>query len=182
MNLTHELERAPRRRTRMMSVVLAAAATATVIQAAQADSAMSSLPLAAQTEVAPTDATTTLVDIPAATAQFFLGNDPFSPVRTQTVEVVTSPPGTTPQAGTEDDPCTSGAVVTCDGQSVRLIDVYDQSGANRAIVEIDGVAYDVESGQTFAVSYQVLSVEQSCATLLYGDDAFTLCEGQQILK
>ena len=68
------------------------------------------------------------------------------------------------------------------GHRVRVIDVYRQGGANRAQVQVDGTVYTVDEGETFAENFQLMSTSGQCATMLFGDDEFTLCEGEEILK
>jgi hypothetical protein len=65
---------------------------------------------------------------------------------------------------------------------VKLIDVYREAGENRAQVEIDSTGYTVAEGEVFAENFQLMSTSGTCATMLYGDDQFTLCEGDAILK
>jgi hypothetical protein len=65
---------------------------------------------------------------------------------------------------------------------VRLVDVFTQGGRQRAQVQVDGTVYTVDEGETFAESFEVLSVSNDCATMLFGDDQFTMCEGEEILK
>ncbi len=68
------------------------------------------------------------------------------------------------------------------GHRVRLIDVFTQGGEQRARVQVDGTVYTVEEGDRFADNFELLSIEGQCASLLFGDDQFTLCEGEEILK
>jgi hypothetical protein len=42
--------------------------------------------------------------------------------------------------------------------------------------------YTAQEGETFADSFQLVSASGRCATMLFGDDQFTLCEGEEILK
>ena len=72
--------------------------------------------------------------------------------------------------------------MVCDGHRVSLVDVFEEGGESRAAVRVDDTLYEVATGETFASSFQVRSVEPPCVTLLYGDDAFTLCEGESVLK
>lgn len=85
--------------------------------------------------------------------------------------------------GTEDGRCAarSGDVV-CEGRVVTLIDVYTSDGETVAVVQVDSTLYEVRRGDDFAGNFRVVSIDPPCATLLYGDDAFTLCEGQRTLK
>lgn len=95
-------------------------------------------------------------------------------------------PGTGPGTGpddpaTEGPSCVTGKAVVCDGHVVELVDVVAGEPPT-AVVRVDETAYEVTAGQAFAESFEVLAIEGSCATLLYGDDAFTLCEGESVLK
>jgi hypothetical protein len=66
---------------------------------------------------------------------------------------------------------------------VHLVDVFvDEDGTERAIVQVDDRLYEVVAGQEFANNFRVQSIDPPCVTLLYGDDAFSLCEGEQVLK
>lgn len=88
-------------------------------------------------------------------------------------------------SGTEspsDPSCRQGATVVCDGHTVKLIDVFEKDGSPRAVVQVDQTVYEVGVGETFATNFRVRSIEDSCATLLYGDDGFTLCEGESVRK
>ena len=71
-----------------------------------------------------------------------------------------------------------GSDVGDKGTSIELDDVTD-SGAS---VDVNGTTYTVSQGEVFARSYQLLSVSGDCASLLYGDDQFTMCEGEEIFK
>ncbi len=90
----------------------------------------------------------------------------------------TTDPGTTDPGTT--DPGTGGQAVG--GHTVRLVDVFSQDGSPRAQVSVDGSVYTVAEGETFADNFQLTSVSGTCATMLFGDDQFTLCEGEEILK
>ncbi len=68
------------------------------------------------------------------------------------------------------------------GHTVALIDIFKDGGSQRAQVEVDGTVYTVGEGDRFADNFQVLSISGECATMLFGDDQFTLCEGESILK
>lgn len=68
------------------------------------------------------------------------------------------------------------------GHRVRVIDVFQEDGEGRAQVQVDGTVYTVDEGERFAQNFQLLSTSGQCATMLYGDDEFTLCEGEEILK
>ena len=68
------------------------------------------------------------------------------------------------------------------GRTVRLIDVFREGGEGRAQVQVDSTGYSVGPGEVFAENFQLVSTSGTCATMLYGDDQFTLCEGDEILK
>lgn len=98
----------------------------------------------------------------------------------------TAPPGDGgDDDGATDDsgPCRGDEQVICDGRTVTLIDVFVGSdGEAVAVVQVDSTLYEVRRGDTFAQNFQVISIDPPCVTLLFGDDAFTLCEGERVLK
>lgn len=63
---------------------------------------------------------------------------------------------------------------------VRVVDVFPRGG--RAQVQVDGTVYTVDEGETFAENFELVRASGQCATMLFGDDEFTLCEGEEILK
>jgi hypothetical protein len=60
--------------------------------------------------------------------------------------------------------------------------VRDENGSLVAVVEVDGETYTVGVGDTFAVSFKVVSLTESGGVFTFGDSAFTLAVGQSILK
>ncbi len=116
-----------------------------------------------------------------------------SPTTSPTTAPTTSPttaPTTSPTTGPSPSPtgsdapsdeCVDNGAVVCDGQTVSLVDVFD-NGQPGAVVRVDETLYEVRAGEAFATNFQVVSVDPPCATLLFGDDAFTLCEGETTLK
>lgn len=69
------------------------------------------------------------------------------------------------------------------GHRVRVADVFTaEGGGRRAQIQVDGTVYTVGEGDTFADNFEVISISGECVTMLFGDDQFTLCEGQEILK
>ncbi|MDP9068818.1 MAG: hypothetical protein M3N53_10815 [Actinomycetota bacterium] len=68
------------------------------------------------------------------------------------------------------------------GRRVRVIDVFASRNGRRAQVQVDGTVYTVDEGERFANNFELLSTSAQCATMLFGDDEFTLCEGEEILK
>ena len=68
------------------------------------------------------------------------------------------------------------------GTRVTLVEVREVSGVLRATVKVDGTDYDVGVGDTFASNFKVVSLDPTSGVFLYGDNAFELSEGQEILK
>lgn len=54
--------------------------------------------------------------------------------------------------------------------------------SNSALIVLDGNEFSVREGEIFGERFQLLSLADQCATMLFGDDQFTLCEGEQIFK
>lgn len=124
---------------------------------------------------------------PVETFEIFAPKDPFEPL------VDTSSGGTggtgTGGTGTGDGSTGDGGSGTIDqggrnveGHTVRLVDIFTEDGKQRAQVQVDGTVYTVDEGEVFAENFKLLSISGECATMLYGDDQFTLCEGEEILK
>ena len=88
-----------------------------------------------------------------------------------------SVPGEEPPAG---EPEPDGE--TIGDHRVKVIDVYTQNGNERAQIQVDGTVYTVDEGENFADNFRLVSASGQCATILFGDDEFTLCEGEEILK
>jgi hypothetical protein len=148
--------------------------------------------------------------LPIVTYEVVLSRDPFEPVREATVaeevtETVTTPgsPTTTPVTGGTEDPatgdptapdpgtsdpvappsgCTSSGDVVCDGAAVSLIDVTAGAEGRTVIVQVGTSVYEAAEGDTFAGRFRVLSIGDTCADFLFGDDRFSLCEGDRVLK
>ena len=118
------------------------------------------------------------------TFEVFAPKDPFEPLVTEggggTTTEGTTGGGQNTGAASAPAPTTGGESVG--GHRVRLVDVFTQGGRQRAQVQVDGTVYTVDEGETFAESFEVLSVSNDCATMLFGDDQFTMCEGEEILK
>jgi hypothetical protein len=47
---------------------------------------------------------------------------------------------------------------------------------------VDDTVYTVAEHRRFAEFFEVLSISGRCAGMLYGDDQFIICEGEQIIK
>jgi hypothetical protein len=110
---------------------------------------------------------------PPETFEVFEGKDPFRPlVGDNTGGGGTPSPGATP-------PSSGGS---SGSQRVTLVDISG-SGSNRtATVEVNSTEYQVKEGETFADSYRVKDLTSRCGTFVFGDEQFTLCVGQEVLK
>ena len=129
---------------------------------------------------------------PIETFQVFAPRDPFEPV------VIagggggsgTSGPFGTPAPAATDGTSTgttstSGSgdgSVSVTGHRVKLIDTFTQGGSQKARIQVDDTVYTVAPGETFATNFKLLSIQSKCITAFFGDDQFSLCEGQEILK
>jgi hypothetical protein len=101
-------------------------------------------------------------------AQLSQPRDPFRPL------IDENSPAGTPGLGTPG--FTPGTT------TVVLVEITEVDGVPRAIITVNGTTYDVGVGDTFAGVYQVVSISPDTVVLLFGDNAFTLSVGQQILK
>lgn len=147
---------------------------------------------------------------PVETFEVFAPKDPFDPLISAAVGDTTGPGTTDETAGTTTDNGTTttttgdgtgttttttttgtgngngggggGGGESVGGHRVSVIDVFARGGSRRAQVQVDGTVYTVDEGERFAQNFQLLSTSGQCATMLFGDDEFTLCEGEEILK
>lgn len=117
---------------------------------------------------------------------FFSGRDPFLPLVVEAApeapvgeqpapEQPVGEPVTEPSPGAEPQAPEGGATVG--GRRVTLIDIIQQDGTQVAQVEVDGNAFVVAEGEEFADNFRLESIQGGCANFLFGDEAFTLCEG-----
>jgi hypothetical protein len=51
-----------------------------------------------------------------------------------------------------------------------------------AKVTVDGTAYTVSEGESFASGYRAVDINSECASFESATTAFTLCEGEAVLK
>ncbi|MBT8165375.1 MAG: hypothetical protein HKO63_07140 [Acidimicrobiia bacterium] len=69
------------------------------------------------------------------------------------------------------------------GTAVSLISVTTLADDSRqAVVRVAGTDYTVGVGETFAGSYQVVTLTDTGGTFLFGDSPFALAVGEEILK
>lgn len=151
------------------------------------------------------DAASTPGQGPVETFEVFAARDPFKPLITADAGTGatgdTATDGTTGTDGANGTDGTNGTNGTngtdgttgsnggqnssgqnVSGHRVKLVDVFTRDGEPRAQVQVDSTVYTVSEGETFADNFKLLSISGSCASLLFGDDQFTLCEGEEILK
>jgi len=76
-------------------------------------------------------------------------------------------PGPTPSGGT-------GTQVG--GHRVTLLDIFVQGGERKVQVSVDGKVFVVGAGENFDGNFKVVAINGSCATFLFGDQQFILCE------
>ena len=140
---------------------------------------------------------------PLETFEVFAPKDPFRPLISQAATGTTAAPagtttttdggtttgtggnpGTAPSGGSDisGDGGSSGGSQNVGGRRVRVIDTFRAGGEERARVQVDGTVYTVGEGDRFADNFEVMSISGSCVSMLYGDDQFSLCEGEEILK
>jgi hypothetical protein len=120
---------------------------------------------------------------------FFSGRDPFLPLVVAPEAAGEAPPGEAPAPGESPVPpvveappgAEEGAapegVTTIGGHSVTVIDVFTQDGQQMVQVEVDGQTFTVSEGEEFSDNFRVESIQGTCASFLFGDEPFTLCEG-----
>ena len=101
--------------------------------------------------------------------------DPFRPLITEDSPIAGQPGvgGTGGSGGGTFNP--AGTVLT-------LQEIRDVAGILRATMIVNGISYDVGVGETFAGSYKVISLEETKGVFMFGDSAFELSVGQEILK
>ena len=70
------------------------------------------------------------------------------------------------------------AIVAITGYNI-FAHVVDRFAAQ---VEVAGVEYDVGIGEVFATNFKIVSIDADSVVMLFGDNAFELQIGQQIIK
>ena len=140
-------------------------------------------------------------DAPVETFEVFAPRDPFEPlISAAGAGGGGGDAGTEPGDGTDGDDgdgtgtdgdgtgtgtgTTDGDAGSRDvgGRRVKVVDVYREGGQDRAQIQVDSTVYTVDEGERFAENFQLVAASGQCATMLFGDDEFTLCEGEEILK
>lgn len=139
---------------------------------AAAESPISGAPNFADVEVAVAQPTAVI----SGGFQVSQPRDPFRPLITADSPIA-GQPGTGGTGGTG-----SGGTFNPPGNTITLQEIRDVTGVMRATVIVNGISYDVGVGETFAGSYKVISLSETKGVFTFGDNAFELTVGQQILK
>ena len=93
------------------------------------------------------------------------------------------PGSTAPSQGPGGGSGSGGAVEPNVGTRVAMLEAPFMDGGRMVVnVKIGSTVYKVGVGDTFATSFKVVSLDGSCGVFLFGDNRFTLCSGQEILK
>ena len=127
------------------------------------------------------------------TYDFFLARDPFESIMPEPPPTDPADPDdpTDPDEPTDpSDPvdpdngvCQTNQEAVCDGRVVALLDVKE----DQATIEVDGTAYVVAPGQSFATNFLLMGfAEGDCVDVLYMDgdeaDTFRICVGDDVVK
>lgn len=75
-----------------------------------------------------------------------------------------------------------GDTTSEDGTTVEVEDVFSEDDVEYVLLTANGTAYTLTEGETFATSWRVETIDDPCVTLLYGDQARLVCEGESIRK
>lgn len=111
---------------------------------------------------------------PPPEVEVFSGRDPFEP------PFAPSPTGSpAPGNGATPGPGSTGSA---QGHRVSLVDIFEEGGSRKALIEVDGTEYTVGVGQVFADSFRLDALSADCADITFGDEGFELCTGEEILK
>jgi hypothetical protein len=131
---------------------------------------------------------------PASYADVYARQDPFKPLVVEPVAPAApaAPAGAVPPAGTTTTGTTGstsgsgstagGSSASVGGQRVALVHVYTKDGKQYAQTKVGDTVYSPAVGGVFAGSYKLLATSGSTATYLFGDEQFSLSEGQEVLK
>ncbi|MBI4728881.1 MAG: hypothetical protein HY775_05185 [Acidobacteria bacterium] len=114
---------------------------------------------------------------PARTFEFFEGRDPFEPL------LKPPPPTPSPAPGDTAAPApVAPADAGVQGRRVSLLDIFKKGAVLYALVAVDADEFTVKQGEVFATNFRVNVLTQKCGSFSYGDEGFTLCVGQEVIK
>jgi hypothetical protein len=120
---------------------------------------------------------------PVENFEVFAPKDPFEPLVTSSTGGGATDDTSGQTGDTGGNGGNGGGGENVGGHTVRLVDIFTgDGGEQQAQVQVDGTVYRVSEGEVFADSFQLVSIEGDCATMLFGDDQFSLCEGEELLK
>lgn len=108
---------------------------------------------------------------PPETFEVFESKDPFRPLIVEGAAAAASPA-----------PGAAGGPAPTGGQRVALLDIFTDAGVTKAQVRVGSTVFTVTVGEVFAENFKLVSVSGNCGTFLHGDDKFTLCEGEEVIK
>ncbi len=125
-----------------------------------------------------------------------VGRDPFTalyvaPAAASGTSTGTPATGTTAAPGTADPTTTAPstgtsptgpAATTSAGKRVSLVHAFTKDGVQYAQTKVDATVFTPAVDDTFATTFKLVSVKSTCASYLNGDESFSLCEGQEVLK
>jgi hypothetical protein len=75
-----------------------------------------------------------------------------------------------------------GGESSSDERDAKVVALEDVSDDGSVRIDVNGSMHSVAEGEVFAENFKLLSVSGECASMLFGDDQFTLCEDEEILK
>jgi len=119
------------------------------------------------------------------------GRDPFDPLIVEPTETTGTTNGettngtttdgttdgtTTDGETTDEGPAETGDSMTIGGKTITLIDIFTEGGEQKAQVSVDGETFVVGEGEEFAGNFKLVNVSGGCASFLFGDQSFSLCE------
>jgi hypothetical protein len=113
--------------------------------------------------------------------------DPFKPLVSAGTAAAATESGVTADGGSVTSSTIAGAgagTATTPGggtSTERQVALVSITGGT-AKVTVDGTAYSVTEGESFAGSYRAVDINSECATFESGTTSFTLCQGEAVLK
>jgi hypothetical protein len=127
---------------------------------------------------------------PASYADVSGRQDPFKPLVVEPVVAPVAPAapaGAVPPAGTTAGSgatagSAGGSSASVGGQRVALVHVFTKDGKQFAQTKVGDTVYTPAVGGVFGGSYKLLATSGKTATYLFGDEQFSLSEGQEVLK
>lgn len=117
---------------------------------------------------------------PASYADVSARQDPFKPLVAETPAAAA--PGAVAPAGSTTSGSTTSSSTTVTGTRVALLHVYTQDGTTYAQTRVGDTVYTPAVGATFGGKYKLLATSGKTATYLFGDEQFSLSEGEEVLK